>query len=188
MDPRRRWPIIDTVTRVALCAAIACFALSAAADEETTAGDSSEQAAPAPTTELPGSLPTPRSSAPTPQIGLDRLLRPRTALPPAPAVQTQPGGKDRKTWERNFAEGRREVAELEATVEQVKASLRENSSTDWGYSPAGASLPTDPEVQKWRAQLRRDRKSLEAARRRLRDLQIEASLAGVPDPWQTPVP
>ncbi len=55
------------------------------------------------------------------------------------------------------------------------------------WSPSSVRVP-DPEVQKLRAQLRRDRKSLETARRRLRDLQVEASLAGVPDGWHTPDP
>lgn len=183
MDPRRPWPIIRVVTRLAVPAAILCFAFYASAEEPKTGGDTSEQATPATPTVLPGTVPT------TPKLGLDRLLRPRTRLPSFPKVDTTgPGGKSREVWERDFAERRREVAELEANVEGTKANLRENSSTDWGYSPAGASLPTDPEVMKLRAQLKRDRKSLEAARRRLRDLQVEASLAGVPDPWQSPAP
>jgi hypothetical protein len=41
-------------------------------------------------------------------------------------------------------------------------------------------------VLKVRAQLRRDRQSLEASRQRLRDLDVEASLAGVPEDWRKP--
>jgi hypothetical protein len=41
-------------------------------------------------------------------------------------------------------------------------------------------------VLKARAQIQRDRQSLDAAERRLRDLKVEASLAGVPPDWQAP--
>jgi hypothetical protein len=39
-------------------------------------------------------------------------------------------------------------------------------------------------VLKLRAALKRDRQSLEAARQRLREIEVEASLAGVPDAWR----
>jgi hypothetical protein len=78
-----------------------------------------------------------------------------------------------------------EVADLEAKVEVSQNRLRQTASGDWNYSPAGGQA-TDPEVLKLRAQLRRDRQSLEASRQRLRDLRVEASLAGVPAEWLAP--
>ncbi|MGH2900204.1 MAG: hypothetical protein ACRDMZ_16135, partial [Solirubrobacteraceae bacterium] len=80
---------------------------------------------------------------------------------------------------------RAEVADLEGKVEAIQNRLRQVTSGDWNYTPSGGEA-TDPEVLKLRAQLRRDRQSLEASRQRLRDLQVEASLAGVPEEWRGP--
>ena len=58
-----------------------------------------------------------------------------------------------------------------------------SSSWTWSRLRLATGEATDPEVLKLRAQLRRDRQSLEASRQRLRDLRVEASLAGVPEDW-----
>ena len=79
----------------------------------------------------------------------------------------------------------KEVADLEGKVDFTQDKLRVAAAGDWNYSPAGGEA-TDPEILKLRAQLRRDRQSLETARQRLRDLQVEASLAGVPEEWRGP--
>jgi len=125
---------------------------------------------------------TPPDGAPK-KIGLDVLLNPG-------AVKAQPtgkfyGGKDQKAWEDEFRRAREEVSDLEGKVEAGQKHLRSAASGEWNYSPAGGE-PTDPEVLKLRAQLRRDRQSLEASRQRLRDLDVEASLAGVPEEWRNP--
>lgn len=125
---------------------------------------------------------TPAEGAPK-KIGLDVLLNPG-------AVRAQPtgkfyGGKDQKAWEDEFKRAREEVSDLEGKVEAGQKHLRSAASGEWNYSPAGGE-PTDPEVLKLRAQLRRDRQSLEASRQRLRDLDVEASLAGVPEEWRNP--
>ncbi len=126
--------------------------------------------------------PAPRS---TPSIGLDRLLRPPGGIL-APRPDRAPGGRDREDWQRRFAEARTEVRELRVSVDEVQDRMRDASSGSYSYSPAGASETYDPEVLKLRAQLQRDRQSLETAERRLRDLEVEASLAGVPPSWQQP--
>ena len=66
----------------------------------------------------------------------------------------------------------------------AQEGIRAAAPDDWSFSPTGGGMPSDPEVLRLRAQLRRDRQSLEAARQRLRDLDVEASLAGVPDGWK----
>jgi hypothetical protein len=122
--------------------------------------------------------------APPPKsLDLDRLLHPS-------AVRMQPtgkiyGGRDRKGWLEEFRKARQEVSDLEGKVEAGQQHLRSASSGEWNYSPAGGEI-TDPEVLKLRAQLKRDRQSLEASRQRLRDLDVEASLAGVPEDWRKP--
>jgi hypothetical protein len=98
-------------------------------------------------------------------------------------MRTRYGGKDREAWSRDFSNARSEVAELEDKVEAAQQEYRQVSDAEWGYSPIGGGTPTDPEVLRVRAEIKRDRQSLEAARQRLRELGVEASLAGVPKEW-----
>jgi hypothetical protein len=115
-------------------------------------------------------------------LDLDRLLRvPNVSAPEEPRL----GGRSRRAWYDDFARSRTDIADLERRIQEAQEKLRAQASSDWGFTPAGASTPTDPETLKLRADLRRDRQSLETARRRLRDLEVEASLAGVPDDWRT---
>ncbi len=134
--------------------------------------------------------PEPERTAPEPEgavpeaaapLDLDRLLR----VPGGSASQGERlGGRSRRAWFDEFERARGDVADLERRIQESQATLRSKASTDWGFTPAGASAPTDPETLKLRADLRRDRQSLDTARTRLRDLEVEASLAGVPDEWK----
>jgi hypothetical protein len=134
---------------------------------------------PAPTP-APDPAPAPDRVAPA-ILDLDRLLR----VPSAPAQESQRlGGRTRRAWYEEFERVRVDVAELEKRIQASQATLRTKASSDWGFTPAGASAPTDPETLKLRADLRRDRQSLDTARQRMRDLEVEASLAGVPDDWR----
>ena len=136
------------------------------------------------------------ASAPRkPSIGIDSLLRPRSMTPssgsaPAPAAaptEELHGGRNREAWAKAFIDARAEVREIETRLEKSRKKVREASSSSgaYQYSPIGGteSTSTDPEVLKARAQAGRDKKELEAAQTRLRDLQVEASLAGVPEEW-----
>jgi len=123
-------------------------------------------------------------AAGAPSLDLDKLLNPRPGQPQA-AGSTRPGGKDRETWQREFQEATAEVGQLRNRVEESQRKMREVAGdTSYSYSPAGGGETYDPDVLKTRAQLERDRQSLAAAERRLRDLKVEASLAGVPSEWQ----
>ena len=139
--------------------------------------------------ELPDSgsaQPAPRK----PSIGLDSLLRPRTGnyKPVAvPRPSAQHGGRGEQEWRELFNDARHEEAALDVKVVEAQEKVRAGSGQQWGYTPAGSGMPTDPEMLKLRAQLKRDRRSLEAARTRLRELDVEASLAGVPDSWREPL-
>jgi len=138
----------------------------------------------------PSDGPDPEEVGPAPQhnpskpLDLDRLLRPPGVTAP-PSTEPSYGGRDRGAWQDEFVRARAEVTDLSGKVETLQSRLRQATAGDWNYSPSGGEI-TDPEVLKLRAQLRRDRQSLEASRQRLRDLQVEASLAGVPDEWRGP--
>jgi hypothetical protein len=116
-------------------------------------------------------------------LDLDRLLRVPSV---APTPRQELGGRTRRGWEAAFAEAREEVDELELRIAETQNAMRESSSGNMTFSPTGGGPSTDPEVMRLRNSLKRDRRSLETAHARLRDLAVEASLAGVPDSWQMP--
>lgn len=123
-------------------------------------------------------------SKPAPALDMNRLLQvPESSVSPRSELL---GGKSRETWTQEFGEARLEVRELETQIEDTTLKLRETAPDDWSFSPTGAGPQSDPAVLQLRSQLRRDRQSLETAHRRLRDLEIEASLAGVPEAWKFP--
>ena len=119
-----------------------------------------------------------------PSIGIDRLLNPSAGS--RLALERTPGGRDREAWQREFAEARDEVVNLEARVAATQEEMRNLSRGNWSYTPAGGGQPEDPEILKRKAKIKRDRQSLEAAEKRLRELEVEASLAGVPENWMEP--
>jgi hypothetical protein len=124
-----------------------------------------------------------------PSLSIDSLLRPRAGsarpAPPRPPTEELHGGRNREGWAKAFEDARAEVKDGEERVEKTRKKIGEKSQGGYTYSPLGGTdtSTTDPEVIKLRAQLTRDRKDLEAARSRLRDLQVEASLSGVPQEW-----
>lgn len=174
MEPLARFVYFGSVTPIC-CILLLLWAVGGRAET----GPAPE---PAPT-DAPSESPAPN---PQPQLDLERLLR----IPPGGvATPDLRGGKDRETWEAEFAEAHGEVRELKARIAETQQELRELAPDDWAFTPTGGGVPSDPETLKLRADLRRDRQSLEAARQRLRELQVEASLAGVPDVWKvTPEP
>ena len=151
--------------------------LIASALPAAAAGESPE-AAP----ETAGSAQDPGGALPS----LDSLLRPRDHfdVPNAPASGEERGGRDEEAWRLSFSQLHGEVAQLEARVDALQEQIRTAAGGEWNYSPVPGGESTDPELLKLRTKLRRDRKSLETAEERLRDLDVEASLSGVPDDWR----
>lgn len=128
------------------------------------------------------------SGASTPNLDLGDLLRPRPDFEPsAPRPSSElMGGKDEAAWRETFGQARSEVSTLEARVAKTQEELRALSGDagEYSFSPIKGGEHQDPEVQRLRVELKRDRQSLDTARARLRDLEVEASLAGVPDAWR----
>lgn len=158
------------MTRIC-CALFLLWAVGVQAEEVPTSGRS------------PGTSSEGSGAKPSPNLDLDSLLR----IPPggveAPDLR---GGKDRSTWQSEFSEANAEVQELEQRIAEAQEKLRESAPDDWSFTPGGGGTPSDPEILTLRAGLRRDRQSLDAARRRLQELEVEASLAGVPESWHEP--
>jgi len=121
-------------------------------------------------------------------LDLGDLLRPRGGFESKPAKKEGlRGGRDEQEWRDAFGEARDEVAVLEQKVAEAQEKIRKvTGEGGFNFSPVGAGEAVDPEVHSLRAELKRDRQSLDSARSRLRDLEVEASLAGVPDAWREP--
>ena len=124
-----------------------------------------------------------------PALDLGNLLRPRGPFDSKPRQSGDlRSGRDERAWRQAFAEARAEVAGLEEKVTAAQEQIRKaTGGAGYNFSPVGVGESVDPDVQRLRAQLKRDRRSLDTARSRLRDLDVEASLAGVPDAWREPL-
>jgi len=119
-------------------------------------------------------------------LGLDSLLRPRAGAPQEPGQprrEATRADRDREGWQKAFAEVRAEIRDIEARLDKSREKVGAVSRSEYQYSPIGGGEQADPEVLKLRAAIRRDRKALDEAQTRLRELQVEASLAGVPEEW-----
>ncbi len=123
---------------------------------------------------------------PPPAVELDRLLK----LPPAVEVQReQIGSATRSQWRARFASARAEhdaaLAGLEAA--QKKLGVVAEGSEAWQMAPPGAGAagaseaPVDYQLKQ---EVRRQREDLTRSEKNLRELTIEADLAGVPADWR----
>lgn len=122
--------------------------------------------------------------------GLDALLQ----LPSGYQAQPPPpvAGATEAEWRRRFAKAQGELAEAREELERAKRELdavaEGGASSQWAVAPPGASNSgggsTSPLSFKLRQELRRSRSRVEAAEKAVRELTIEADLAGVPERWR----
>jgi hypothetical protein len=172
---------LSLLASLGLCLPTAVRAAEAAAPAQAS-GESAHSATASapPAAEESGSAPAEQEQPATgkPSLGLDRLLQPRFELPDQPAKSPT---RDCNAWAARFDESRGEIKELELQIQATREKVAAKSGGAYQYSPLGGGETTsDPEVTKLRAQLKRDRESLEAAEKRLRELFVEADLAGIP--------
>ena len=132
-----------------------------------------------------GAEPEAESTAP-PAVDLDRLLQ----LPASVEVpREQIGSATKSQWRARFASARaeHEAARTGLEAAQQKLGTLAGSSEAWqmavpGAGVAGASdAPLDYQLTQ---ELRRQREDLARSERHLRELTIEADLAGVPAEWR----
>lgn len=123
--------------------------------------------------------------------GLDALLQ----LPSSFRAKESPSvaGADEAEWRRRFVNAEREFASAQRELARIKRELdvvaEAGGASQWAVAPPGASsgadgLSTSPLSFKHREAMRRTRDELDAAERALRELKIEADLAGVPTAWR----
>lgn len=127
-----------------------------------------------------------QQSAPPGKVGIDRLLK----LPEGLDFDVEKrGGLTRSEWLARFDEARRSVSDARAGLGQAQEKLSKvaGRSDNWNMAPPG--LPVEaadgsPDTYRLRDEVRRWRGEIERAEARLRELDIEASLAGVPAAWR----
>lgn len=120
--------------------------------------------------------------------GLDQLLK----LPSSTEFSTEKkGGATRNEWRQRFSEARNSVKDAEVAVKKAQDQLAEvvGSKGDWQFTPPG--LPAESNADstsslQLRQELKRQRGELERSKARLRELDVAANLAGVPEDWRGP--
>ncbi len=129
--------------------------------------------------------------SPPESVTLDRLLTLPSALP---LESSERGGLTRAEWSSRFAEA-------DADVEAAKADLDESldrlsklvgKTSNWKVAVPGGQAALDdnsPVNYGLKQEIRRKREDVVRAERKVRDLIVEANLAGVPENWyKTPEP
>ena len=124
--------------------------------------------------------------------GLDRLLQlPSGFLEPnARSV----AGAGEAEWQRRFTRAQKRLQSAVETLESTKLELDsvagDGGSSQWSVAPPGQSggangATNSPLSFKLRQDLLRQREELDAAEKALKELRIEADLAGVPIGWRS---
>jgi hypothetical protein len=124
---------------------------------------------------------------PAPPVAYDALFR----LPSDSGSQPARGAAgDRKRWEERFAAVRGDLDGARAQLAKAQADLEAlaNKSDSWQVAAPGAqpTAENSPVSYKLRQDIRQYREDVGRAERRLRELEVEASIAGVPAEWRQP--
>jgi hypothetical protein len=125
-----------------------------------------------------------------PTVDLDRLLRLPQSLDLEPAAR---GSATKAEWRERFDTARSELAEARAALAETQAKVAEvaGETSAWQMSAPGiggldpgAGTRDGPLDYDLSNEMRRNRREVARAERRLSELEIEANLAGVPEDWR----
>ena len=120
--------------------------------------------------------------------GLDQLLK----LPSSTEFSAEKkGSATRNEWRQRFHEARTSVKSAEVAVKKAQDELAEvaGSKGDWQFTPPGLPAESNADATssfQLRQELKRQRGELERSKARLRELEVAANLAGVPEDWRDP--
>jgi hypothetical protein len=135
----------------------------------------------------PEPAPAQPAAQPTPPVAYDALFR----LPQDNAREPTPSAAvDRKRWEERFAAMHGELDTARSQLAKAQADLEAlaHKTDNWQMAAPGAQPNSEnsPVSYKLRQDIRNYREEVGRAERRLRELEVEASLAGVPAEWRQP--
>ncbi len=110
-------------------------------------------------------------------------------IPRTTSVETvRHGGATRSEWQARFAEAQENLDQARAALAAARTELEELAGDQGNWQMAAPGMPqgtseNSPLSYRLLHEIRRQREEVARFERRLRDLQIEANLAGVPDEW-----
>jgi hypothetical protein len=149
----------------------------------TAAGVAAAEEPVAPEPPSGSAVATPQQPAGT-GVALDQLL----TLPSNRSYTVErKGGLTRGEWRTRYGEVRGDLAKERGAYEETQAKLEDAAGGQWSVNPIpGAEQDTskNPVDFQLRTQLRRHREEIDRLERKLRQLDIEANLAGVPEEWR----
>jgi hypothetical protein len=118
---------------------------------------------------------------------LDQLLK----LPSSVEYSTdKKGGATRSEWRQRFHDARAAVKTADTALKKAQDELAEvaGSKDDWQFTPpglpAGANDENSTTSFALRQEMKRQKSEVERSKARLRELDVEANLAGVPEDWR----
>jgi hypothetical protein len=182
---RRVWRTRGAALAVAIAAAL--WASASTGQAPTSPGEAPSEGG-GDAIVVPGTTGDARSPEGDP--GIDALLQ----LPSSYSMDEPDAvaGANEKEWRRRFMKAESALAtardQLEATRAELDSVAGEGGSSQWSIAPPGSSsgnnATNSPMSFKLRQQLREDRERIEQLEKALRELRIEADLAGVPQHWR----
>jgi len=148
-------------------------------------------AAPSGAQEDAQSAPSPGGDDSGTRVELDRLLR----LPDSMEYDVEKrGGATADEWRGRFRRARQDVASARERVQRAQEQLQEEAASEsaWNVAPPGLGAlggavqgsSEGSSNYKLSMALRRAKEDLARSERALRNLTIEANLAGVPESWR----
>lgn len=120
---------------------------------------------------------------PAPSVGLDKLLK----LPDSVEYDVERrGGATRSEWRTRFREAHGDLEKSRSRKAEAQKKLEDSASdSSWRFAPPGASGTTEAtENYKLVQEVKREDAEIQRLEKRLRDLEVEANLAGVPKDWR----
>jgi hypothetical protein len=116
-------------------------------------------------------------------VSLDKLLK----LPDTMEYDVERrGGATRSEWRTRFREARGALEKAKARKAEAQKKLEDAASdSSWRFAPPGASGTTEAtENYKLVQEVKRQDAEIQRLDKHLRDLEVEANLAGVPEDWR----
>ncbi len=120
----------------------------------------------------------------SPEVELDHLLQ----LPDSLDYSVERHGKATEgEWRTRLENARAELAQAQDALTRAQEKLEELAAgtENWQFAPPGMSAEGSGDVTTYelRQEVKRQRAEVERSERKLRELKIEARLAGVPENW-----
>jgi hypothetical protein len=129
--------------------------------------------------------PPPLPSEPAKTVDLERLLK----LPSSVEYDVdKKGGATKTEWRARFQQARNELQSARAGLEKAEKALETGAQkSPWSVAPPGVQATTQTESTanfSLSQDVKHQREEVKRTEKHLRDLEVEANLAGVPADWR----